>query len=1096
MKTALCDALLRVPGMSDRDARDLYVSELEAYLGYSLSTKRNAAAHIDVRYVVNACLEHPNALRGLAFVLRGFHANVTVMDEVDRSTEAALRWLSGDRLVMLSPGEREALLRLVAAVPIAAVRSATVRTGAVAGSGATRDVQRMLIEVEEFATANSAAPLMLGFVDELAHANSAAGGRDLHAWIDGVGDRLGVGPQSRREFCLSSRAVLALASDEAGTDEDNKGHAVKSDISEGDGSGDETMPPLMLTPTGRRIWGGVPLRNPDFVGRDVLLDQLYRQLRKYTQASVLPQTLHGFGGVGKTQLAVEYVYRHQAEYDVIWWIAAERPRDIRIDLQTLGTQIGVEGQTDNAEQAARNVINELGAGGRRWLLVYDNAEAPETIKPLVPTAGGHVIITSRDPAWARGGNALEVDVLEREESIDLLRRRDGDVSPEDADRLAEKLGDLPLAIEQAAIWRNATGMSVDEYIALLDQQVGELMSEGQPADYTTTLSAFVSLALERLHRDSPATAELFELFAHLGPDPVSATMLYNGRNATLSDTLRTALRDPIAMNRMIRELVRLGLAKRTTTRPAHRPGEQESRTRPIQGIQVHRLIQRVLRGTLDGTAGERSRDNVRKLLAASNPGLPDDPATWPTHAEIGAHLSAADLIHSADGDVRQTVLDQARYLFRRGDHEASRSISELMCAEWSRPADQGGLGKDHGDTLQANRHLANALRVLGEHGRARQIDEDTMERLLNNPEFGDDHEHTVAVAFGLGFDLSIAGDFAGSLVRDEENLQRARRRYGDEHDYTYQASNNVAASLRVLGQFRRALEIDTELVRAWRSSAGDNDLRTLTAVGKLALDLYGLGRFEEALQTQQQAFPSLQDLLGGQHDQVLLAARTIAIATRKVGRYAEALKLARENRELFRNRFGDTHENTLAAAMSYANALRVSGQYAEARTVGRETVDQYRSTFGPQHPHTIAAQVNLGIIIRLLGERLEAAELDGSTLDTAREVLGEEHPYTLCAASNYASSLVLGHQLAKARELSEHTYGLSLRVREDNHPYTLGSALNLAFDRQATGDEQGMRELLAVALGGLDAALGHEHPEAVDAHRGKRADFDIEPPPT
>lgn len=205
---------------------------------------------------------------------------------------------------------------------------------------------------------------------------------------------------------------------------------------------------------------------------------------------------------------------------------------------------------------------------------------------------------------------------------------------------------------------------------------------------------------------------------------------------------------------------------------------------------------------------------------------------------------------------------------------------------------------------------------------------------------------------------------------------------------------------------------------------------------------------------------------------------------------------ARENHEAFKTHFGSEHEYTLAAEMGLANALRAAGRLAEARGVGAEALDGYRRKFGPRHWLTLAAQVNQGIILRLLRER-EAGELERATFHALTATVGEEHPFTLCAAVNYASSLSLSHEVGAAWELTERTLEISRRVRGEEHPDTLACALNAALDQQTTGGEtSGQQQQLDAVLDTYQRILGPDHPDTVDAIRGKRADCDLEPPPT
>ena len=133
------------------------------------------------------------------------------------------------------------------------------------------------------------------------------------------------------------------------------------------------------------VWGNVPPSNPNFTGREELLDQLGKRLTAGGTTAVLPSALHGMGGIGKTQIATEYIYRHLQDYDVIWWIEAARQTQIRASLTELARQLGLPGATD-ANTAVRAVREALRTGRPygRWLLVFDAAESPEEVRRSSP----------------------------------------------------------------------------------------------------------------------------------------------------------------------------------------------------------------------------------------------------------------------------------------------------------------------------------------------------------------------------------------------------------------------------------------------------------------------------------------------------------------------------------------------------------------------------------------------------------------------------------------------------------------------------------------------------------------------------------------
>src|SRR3954468_21640973 len=151
------------------------------------------------------------------------------------------------------------------------------------------------------------------------------------------------------------------------------------------------------------VWK-VPPRNPRFTGRDGMLTELRRRLHA-GEATLVVQALYGLGGVGKTQLALEYAHRYAADYDLVWWIDAEQPVLLPEQLAALAAQLGLLSGPTVAATVER-LLAEL-RGRDRWLLVVDNAERPQDVAAYLPGGAGHVLITSRYPGWGALDGRLE-----------------------------------------------------------------------------------------------------------------------------------------------------------------------------------------------------------------------------------------------------------------------------------------------------------------------------------------------------------------------------------------------------------------------------------------------------------------------------------------------------------------------------------------------------------------------------------------------------------------------------------------------------------------------------------------------------------------
>ena len=363
----------------------------------------------------------------------------------------------------------------------------------------------------------------------------------------------------------------------------------------------------------------MPPRNPRFTGRDGMLTELRRRLRA-GEATLVVQALYGLGGVGKTQLAIEYAHRFAADYDLVWWIDAEQPVLIPDQLAALAARLDLPAGPTVADTVDR-LLAEL-RGRDRWLLIFDNAERPADIADYRPGGAGHVLITSRFPGWGALGGRLEVDVLARAETVALLRARIPALDEELADKLAAELGDLPLAAAQAAGYLEQTDLPAADYLRRFRTRRATLLARGDVVGYAGRIDTAWALSLERLRGEDPAAVQLLELAAFLAPEPIPLS-LFSDHADLLDEPLRATAADPDALADTVGALVGYSLARRHP-----------------DGFQVHRLVQAVIRHQLPPDRQQATAEQVVALLAAASPGDPEDPASWAAYAQLAPHVLA------------------------------------------------------------------------------------------------------------------------------------------------------------------------------------------------------------------------------------------------------------------------------------------------------------------------------------------------------------------------------------------------------------------------------------------------------------------------
>ncbi|WP_448620824.1 FxSxx-COOH system tetratricopeptide repeat protein [Geodermatophilus sp. URMC 65] len=641
-----------------------------------------------------------------------------------------------------------------------------------------------------------------------------------------------------------------ISLDLTGLDEATAATQLRDRLTRGRPTTAPPFPEAGLAPTDKPGFAGVlpgvwrvPPRNPRFTGRDGLLTELRQRLHA-GEGTFVVQALYGLGGVGKTQLAIEYAHRFASDYHLVWWIDAEQPVLIPDQLAALAARLDLAHGPTVADTVER-LLTEL-RHRDRWLLVFDNAERPQDIAAYRPDGAGHVLITSRNPGWGALGGRLEVDVLTRTETVALLQARIPAMSQELANRLAAELGDLPLAAAQAAGYLERTDLPPADYLRRFRTRRATLLARGEVVGYSGRVDTAWALALERLGCKDPAAVQLLELSAFLAPEPIPL-FLIRDHARLLGEPLRGTAADSDALADTVGALVAYSLARRSP-----------------DGFQLHRLVQAVIRHQLRPDRQQATAEQVVELLAAASPGDPDDPAGWDAYAQLAPHVLATAPLGDHSPASRQLVLHTTRYLQAKGDSPGSRALCEQLLDRW-----RAILGPDHPDTLTAAATLTLALIQLGEVEPARTLGQDTLQRCHQT--LGSDHPTTLLAAATLTAALLPRGEPARTLGQD--TLQRCHRTLGPHHPITLGTAAALTLALARLGEAEPARTLGQDTLQRCHRTLGLDHAISLWAAAALTLALVRLGEAEPARTLGQDTLQRCRRVLGPDHPITLYLAQ-------------------------------------------------------------------------------------------------------------------------------------------------------------------------------------------------------------------------------
>ena len=755
--------------------------------------------------------------------------------------------------------------------------------------------------------------------------------------------------------------------------------------------------------------------------------------------------LVGMRGCGKSQLASELAWScEEKKWHLVAWIDATSKEQVRSGLIELADRLGIETQGRNEESIIEQCFSYLESGEPSdRLIVFDNVKDINDLIKLVPRGDGLrvVVTTTNDCGWKnQSWDSIKIGVFSREDSIKCLLRITDSKDLEAADAVAQKLGDLPLAIAQAGATACAEDWTLKKYLVRLKRySISIVIKPVQGDSYTEevykALSMAVDAALDKLGDNECEVARRqlggLAVLAQSGVptrwiDPLSPDAYNADREENVPD-----IADENAHSALT-ALVNMSVV-------------QQSADKAKTITMLHRLQAQVLREKWDAETAtcEEAFDAAVEILGRTKYEQLPSNATDARRREVSDLIAQLSAIAVQDYSRSLFESEQIRlYLYRAFKYGHDLGI-EYKTVELSEAVGviEDVLGADHPVTLTVRNNLAGAYKSAGRLAEAIELFKQVLaerERVLEA-----DHPDTLTVRNNLASAYESVGRFGEAIDAWEELLLDCQRVLGADHPVTLTVRNNLAVAYRSVGRFGEAIELFEQVLADRVRVLGPDHPDTLTTRHNLASAYGDVGRFGEAIELFEQVLAEYERVLGADHPDTLTVRNNLAGAYYSVGRFGEAVELFEQVLAEYERVLGADHPDTLNTRNNLALAYKSVGRFGEAIELFEQVLAERERVLGADHPDTLNTRNSLAGAYDSVGRFGEAIDAWEELLLDCQRVLGADHPDTLGVRNNLAVAYDSVGRLAEAIDAWEELLPDCQRVLGLEHPLTKQVEKNL-----------------------------------------------------
>ncbi|GCE29439.1 tetratricopeptide repeat protein [Dictyobacter alpinus] len=756
-------------------------------------------------------------------------------------------------------------------------------------------------------------------------------------------------------------------------------------------------------------------RNAFFTGREVYLKKLYHLLGAEQEVhSTQSCVLSGMSGIGKTQIALEYAYRYHHEFSAVFWLAAETQESLITSCTSIAAILKLDEQHQKEQYKILSAVKEWLTFHRQWLVIVDNVEHLEVIRPVLPAARqGSLLFTTRLQTLGSLAPVIPVERMSHDESrtLFLIRRafsQDLHPSPSTVeehmtDSIVALLDGLPLALDQAGAYIAKTGCSPSDFSTLFNANPFQLLDEREHlATYPFSVAKTFTLSFSRIQQTNPAAAALLGICSFLAPDAIPEALITENIGC-LDAHVREWISTPFTWQTLFEDL----LSHSLVNRHAH-----------TKTISLHRLVKTILTQALPEDDRRIFLDQALCLVNQAFPALFEQIEYWSWCEQVVPH--ALTVLHHCEQETlsslyRSELLTKtAAYLTVRARYNEAEKLYQHMLA-----LQQQTLGRIHAEVAGTLNQLGKLAYWQGKYAEAETNFRQSLD--IRENVLGSLHPDVAACLNNLG-DLSLK---QGQYAEAERLFQRAllirEKAQGPMHSAVALPLNNLALLYFMQERYTEAEPLYDRALQLREQSQSSMQLELAFPLNNLAMVYAALNRYEEAEALYRRAIRIREQAQGSGHPDLASPLTNLADLSVKQGKYHEAAALYQRALKNLEESLGSDHQEASYCIRGLAELAAKQGEEKQAEEMFLRALQIQERALGQHHPELLELLCELAQLYRFQQRYEEAEPLYQRALAIGKEAFGPSHKRFRVVLQHYTALLYTTQRNREAAQL-EHLY--------------------------------------------------------------------------